>query len=533
MAKNRVRPKQAKNGKKKWARGQSSSSNPATRKYRDAAKSKSMAAFQAGRGGGIGGTAGTSASPALGGSGPNKLTAENLLKHESLMVGARDRPASDEQATGDDTATLGQTFKTFDTFASDWTQCSNVSFSRIMQKFNGTNAQHREMLAILAAVTEIVKEKGSGEETSTEYFAALLSTLELQDSSSGLAAALSLLSMAIKTVPQAVLQAKFSAFSKLLLDQLVALDGGEDASDFTTSMLRSVIGCLSVALRAQGISAWKQTSAARKVNSPTMQVYKALLTYVTHLRPKVRKAAQYSVCAVLKGSHLMTEDYAPEFHPASAVTTDFCIEKLSHTSDPTAVLHTLLLLKEVVAVFPQAQVKSVCDSVLSLMRSKSHPHLNTCCMQVLFGLFNSRPSQASLPAELNAKLVTALYDYKPSVNDPKAIIAWLTVQQEAIINLCAADADLCLAHLPQFFSEAKKGWTTDHSQVAVATTTALKAICNECIKPNIENFADRQNQEKLKKAFSHVLDGLGYQYHNAWAQVNTSRLPTHDRTQPT
>ena len=36
--------------------------------------------------------------------------------------------------------------------------------------------------------------------------------------------------MVIKTVPQAVLQTKFAAFSKLLLEQLAAQEGGDDAA---------------------------------------------------------------------------------------------------------------------------------------------------------------------------------------------------------------------------------------------------------------------------------------------------------------
>ena len=520
MAKNRVRPNKAKNGRHRWAKGHSSSSNPITREHRNAAKAKALT------------TSFGSSSGGMAGSGPNKLTAESLLKHDALMVGAKGGAASSAGAGSstqeDDALTLGQTNKTFDTFASDWTQCSNVSFKRLIQKFDSKSAHHREMLAILAAVAEVVKEKGSGEESSTEYFAAILVTLETQETTEGLAATLALLSMAIKTVPQAVLQTKFAAFSKLLLEQLAAQEGGggggggEEAAA-GTSIVRSLLGCLSVALRAQSVSAWAQgsNSSAKKIrHGPTMQVYESLLGYVAHPKPKIRKAAQHAVCAILKGSHMMTADDAPNFHPAAHVTVAECLGRLNLASEATEVLYTLLLLKEVIDVIPAASVKSVCDAVLGLMKVKTHPHLNTCAMQMLFGLFNSRPSESSLPAELNARLVSALYDYKPSVNDPKAIIAWLTVQQEALINLATADTKLCLAHLPTFFHEAKHGWASDHPQVAVATTTALKAVCNECIKPHMDEYAaDKSSEEKLRKAFANVLEGLGYQFHAAWAQV--------------
>ena len=63
--------------------------------------------------------------------------------------------------------------------------CTNVSFNKLTQRFSANNAQHREMLAILAAITQVIKSRSGGdggEETSTEYFAALLTTLESSES---------------------------------------------------------------------------------------------------------------------------------------------------------------------------------------------------------------------------------------------------------------------------------------------------------------------------------------------------------------
>ena len=109
---------------------------------------------------------------------------------------------------------------TSDTFASDWSGCTNMSFAKLLTKFSPTNEHHKEMLAILAAVTEVIKSKG-GEETSTEYLAALLTTLESAETEKSLAASISLIALVIKTVPRPVLIHQFDAISKLL-DQLLA-----------------------------------------------------------------------------------------------------------------------------------------------------------------------------------------------------------------------------------------------------------------------------------------------------------------------
>jgi hypothetical protein len=47
------------------------------------------------------------------------------------------------QLDRDETLTLQMTHKTFDTFASDWTQCTNVAFDKLLKKFQLQNAGHK------------------------------------------------------------------------------------------------------------------------------------------------------------------------------------------------------------------------------------------------------------------------------------------------------------------------------------------------------------------------------------------------------
>lgn len=54
----------------------------------------------------------------------------------------------------------------------------NINFlqhDRLMNRFDLSSAHHKEMLAVLAAVTEVIKANG-GKEDTIEYFAALVST---------------------------------------------------------------------------------------------------------------------------------------------------------------------------------------------------------------------------------------------------------------------------------------------------------------------------------------------------------------------
>ena len=51
------------------------------------------------------------------------------------------------------------------------------------------------------------------------------------------------------------------------------------------------------------------------------------------------------------------------------------------------------------------------------------------------------------------------------MNDAPPMVAWLTVMQEALINLGQHNFDLCLAHMEAFFREGKRCWSSDRSEV--------------------------------------------------------------------
>lgn len=134
------------------------------------------------------------------------------------------------------------------TFASQFSACSNVSFNKLITNFRADSQVQKEMLAILAALTEIIKEKG-GTESSTEYFLALMETIENAKEDSDIQAAVMLLNMGIKSVPQVVLRKKFNETASILLELITRF---VDATD--KNILRSILSSLSVVLRAQEFS---------------------------------------------------------------------------------------------------------------------------------------------------------------------------------------------------------------------------------------------------------------------------------------
>ncbi|XP_061066600.1 RRP12-like protein [Eubalaena glacialis] len=477
---------------KRWKKGHSSDSNPAISRHRQAARSRFFSRP----------------------SGKSDLTVDavklhNELQSGSLRLGKSEAP---ETAMEEEEVAPALTEKSSGTFLSGLSDCTNVTFSKVQRFWESSSAAHKEICAVLAAVTEVIRSQG-GKETETEYFAALMTTMEAVESAESLAAVAYLLNLVLKRVPSPVLIKKFSDTSKAFMDIM-----STQASSGSTSALRWVLSCLATLLRKQDLEAWSYPV--------TLQVYHGLLSFTVHTKPKIRKAAQHGVCSVLKGSEFMFGEKAPAHHPAAMSTAKFCIqeiEKSGGSKEATTTLHMLTLLKDLLPCFPDGLVKS-CSEILLRVMTLSHVLVTACAMQAFHSLFHAKPSPGTLPAELNAQIITALYDYVPSENDLQPLLAWLKVMEKAHINLVRLHRDLGLGHLPRFFGTATTCLLSPHSQVVTAATQCLQEILKECVAPHMADIGSVTSSASgpaqcVAKMFRAVEEGLTYRFHASWSSV--------------
>ena len=374
-----------------------------------------------------------------------------------------------------------------------------------------------------AAVTEVIKQEG-GKETDTEYFAALMTTLDVAEASEdALGATVCLLGMVIKKVPATVLKLKFSTSAKTLLELL-----GRHIESENSLLIRSLIGCLGVLLRNQDAVMWSSSS--------TLQIYDALLTFVSNPKAKVRKAAQHAVCAILKGSSLLTEgENPPLLHPVASHTGKYCaqfIEDQGFSGESSPLLHLLNLLKEIFGILPRSEVKSLSESLLKLM-TLNNVLVTSCAMQCFHGLLQSQPQTITLSADLNARLITALYDYQPSLNDTQPLGGWLAVMTQAHLNLGRLEPYLCAGHLPRFFSVATQLWLSDRPEVVQAVTPSCASLLSNCLEPALTS--DSSLKPQAEKIVQSIEQSLGFQFVKAWRFVihlTTSLIEAVGATQP-
>uniref|UniRef100_A0A452VA23 Ribosomal RNA processing 12 homolog n=1 Tax=Ursus maritimus TaxID=29073 RepID=A0A452VA23_URSMA len=416
--------------------------------------------------------------------GKSDLTVDAVKLHNELQSGSL-RLALTEKSSG--------------TFLSGLSDCTNVTFSKVQRFWESNSAAHKEICAVLAAVTEVIRSQG-GKETETEYFAALMTTVEAVESPESVSL------LPPNSVPSPVLIKKFSDTSKAFMDIMSA-----QTNSGSTSALRWVLSCLATLLRKQDLEAWSYPV--------TLQVYHGLLSFTVHPKPKIRKAAQHGVCSVLKGSEFMFGEKAPAHHPAAVSTAKFCIqeiEKAGGSKEATTTLHMLTLLKDVLPCFPEGLVKSCSETLLRVM-TLSHVLVTACAMQAFHSLFHAKPSLGTLSAELNAQIITALYDYVPSENDLQPLLAWLKVMEKAHINLVRLQRDLGLGHLPRFFGTATTCLLSPHSQVVTAATQSLQVILKECVAPHMASIGFVTSS--ASGPAQAVEEGLTYKFHAAWSCV--------------
>uniref|UniRef100_A0A1B6DDY2 Uncharacterized protein n=1 Tax=Clastoptera arizonana TaxID=38151 RepID=A0A1B6DDY2_9HEMI len=474
----------------RWTKGHSSICNPTAQLHRKSAQNRF---FQENLG------LGTINGPGL------TAAALKVLDNKSLSRASSVK--DDAESWTDVESTVAKTFNSCDTFASDWSRCSNLSFNKLINNFRSDSALHKDMLAVLASTTEVIENQG-GSGTNTEYYGAFITTLENIDcDESLLAATINLLSMGIKTVPREVLIATFSKSSRTLMSVMVKYADSEE-----TMIIRSVIKCLQEVLRAQDATVWKDNS--------TLNIFETILTFTVHSKPKVRKDAQIAVCAILKYSTYITEHkLQPSVHPAASVAGNFCIrqiEKYSLVGSITTTLHVFSLLKDILCTFPKAQLKTACESVLKGM-TLSNPVIVTCGLCVLETMFASHPHASSLTLQLNTQLIAALYDFQPSVTDAKSTIAWLKTLQAGFANLGILDFKLFMENMPRFFTTASSLWVSGNKEVTDQVSQSLvEIICNTIVK----NYK-QQYTPVLSKLIFILQEGLKDQYYLAWNSVVT------------
>ncbi|VDP30939.1 unnamed protein product [Schistosoma mattheei] len=289
----------------------------------------------------------------------------------------------------------------FVSWASAATECTNPTFQTALNRPWPNTSMHRDVLSVLAAVTKTIKDNG-GKESPTEYYAAL------------------------------------------------------------------VLTCLGKLLRAQSYDSWSTESIRH--------IYRHVLRFVDSEKPSIRKSCHSSIVDILGSLNVVSLTGDVVFHPACHQTQEHLCSVIRqetrqlisslHTKDVhcTRLLHCLNLLASIVPLLPSKDVKLAFECVLELANFPN-PLVVTKVFHSFKIMFDSKPSLKTLPIDIAARLLTALYSCRP--NDPNvftmsstnntctgvdALISWI----QALISGCAYLCDFSLLALKTEDNELKK-----------------------------------------------------------------------------
>lgn len=518
----RIAAKATKGKGKRWQRGHSSVSNPESKKHRVRAN-QALSSL-------------TNGSAPVTGSNKFALTKDLLQKFDAIQlqkqrlegaesitnlsqVGVSDwlnnnqsKSPEEEDAENrslpsnrlnEDAISLGNV-----SAASVWTNCTNVSFDRFLNGFDTKSKVHKCMLTVLATVREAI-ENGNGNETETEYFAGLMITLNCVDTEEKLTATLALIQMVLKRVPKPVLKLKFRETANSLMKILNERINAQSPNGY---LIKSVISALTTLLQHQDRLVWEQVS--------TQKVFQTLLSLILHSKPRIRKAATFSVISII-GNCAGDVDAKSGISLARKILAEFCISKLEEHLTTTKdehmhiLLYILALLSDTMFQFPSVQLtKQACEAILSHMALGNVLVVNGA-LQTFYHFFLRRPTLTTLSAELNAQLMNALYDYQPNINDDQPLNAWCIALKEALLSLNNLDAKLSNLHLIKFIKTAVECLKSDSTQVYNCVCNCISAIFTLTIKEQVESCPE----DLLRKLYSELESALKYQYSHAWAQV--------------
>ncbi|KAK6738869.1 hypothetical protein RB195_020767 [Necator americanus] len=436
-------------GRVRIPKGMSSESNPTKRRHRNAAEAARNASL--------------STEPMVAvDDRPHDQAADILLDDlGSMKIGREQESCSKSMISEGGVSRISQ-----------FTSCTNPNFDVVHRIWKSGSSMQKEVVSVLAAVAELIKER-NGTETDVEYFAALMTTLEGAsiNEPNRTAAVAFLLQLIVKKVPKEVLQAQFMRTVQILYTKML-----ENSEQNENSPLKYLLSILGVVLRAQPARVWN--------NANTRNMVVSVAALCAHDKPWVRTMARRVVRAVLTDPVTSTDN---GLHAAASGVGMFVQQQLqtalSSKKDDVTTVRYLCLLEGVMHKMPSTLFKQLAETILKSF-TVADPMVKCSALQCLYRCLQRQPCDAALSVETNALLVKALTQLSPPCEDVTVCAYWMQALAEAHVCLTAKDPYRCYSLLPSTFDILVKFFDNGDEQLAQVTYQILARIIERCVQDN-------------------------------------------------
>ncbi|VDN01866.1 unnamed protein product [Thelazia callipaeda] len=328
----------------------------------------------------------------------------------------------------------------------------------------------QEVLAVLAAVAELIKDRG-GKESDAEYFAALLTAIETIPATdeSRLEAAFYLLRLVIKKLDEGVVRLCFSKAFQIFMKKLSETSPGPT--------LAKLICTLGDILRQQPAGIWE--------NNNTRLSLMKIEMFALHEKSVVRSAARRTLCSILNDPMKATSD---GYHPSALMVGEFITQHMAQgfgNKKIDMILRLLCLSEDIMHKMPYSIFKKFAEQALTAL-SISDAVLRCAIFRCFRKVLRQQPDVATLPLSTNILLCSLLRDFKSVASDPDVACFWLQAVCEALVCLTARDflksAVPLVSSLQQIFDTFDLGIES----VATVACTVICRLVDHCVQQSEE-----------------------------------------------
>ncbi|KAI5960829.1 RRP12 [Candida pseudojiufengensis] len=365
--------------------------------------------------------------------------------------------------------------------------------SKIRSQMNSKLENQKHLAIILSAVEENIEEQ-KNDKTPVAYFVSFLSLLdqcikndEIIDNDLATTTAY-FLDIIFPFTPKPLLKQKFNDIL-LKLSQPLNLNG-------EAPLIRSTIGAMESLLLAQDNSQWLKRSAV----SPN-RAFMAFIELSFDPRPKVRRRAQEAVKNIL----LNPPPSPSPVHVAAVAASDASLTQLisllnefkkQRKSNPnkdfnTKIIHCLQLITIITSSnsWPVKNIEKLCDALLEISKT-SDQYLVGAAFEAFEGLFKSMTN--SIDVDKYTKVLNAIFDLKPSINDSHLAASWLSVVAKALEGFSSLSPIECLKKISHVLTIVSQFLASESKDIYTSASQCLIAIIVQTIP---DKFLLQPNKE--------------------------------------
>ena len=388
------------------------------------------------------------------------------------------------------------------TALSNWTIATEAagtlpSFDRVRKLWNSPLDSHKEVCAVLTAVTEVIKSEGSNE-TPLAYFAALLTALETSDVVEQQIAISYLLSLVIPSVPGNIIRAKFAPATKLLFTILES----QTNKNVSVALVRSLITSIGYIFMKQKPVVFREQSVTHMLN--------IIIGFVYHPKPKIRHVAQRSVANLSKLLPVVC---------TSALKS--CVTSLNNfvgSKDEQVTLHTISFIRYILPSCDFEDLKSGIEALLEVITVRN-TKITSASLQALRQVFKLSPA---ITGEMQGQILMNFFSNRPSNYDHPITTVWLEALSAGFSKLGEVEPKLGITMGHKLLSVCSDTVLSSNSDVVQTTLVTLEEYFTGNIPSGLKEFESDLCEKKkipLSKSID-ILDGmLKLAYQSVWDVV--------------